>query len=79
MKFPKTAGSPGMMKRKIIMIPCSVKSVLYVCGSTMVFPGVSISSRIRKPNRTATAKNTIMATKYSRPMRLWSVLTDPGR
>ena len=74
MKFPNTAGRPGMMKRKIIMIPWSVKNVLYVCGSMMVLPGVSISRRIRNPNVTARRKNTDIETRYSSPIRLWSVL-----
>ena len=70
---------PGMMNRKIIMMPCSVKNVLYVCGSTMVFPGVSISRRIRTPKTTAMGKKTHHGHQIQQPDALVVRAEDPGR
>ena len=54
MKFPSTAGIDGMRKKKIMMMPCSVKNLLYVSLVSRSPSGVSNSSRIiiaKKPPR----------------------------
>ena len=44
-KLPKMPGMAGIMKRKIMITPCSVNMRLYVIASMTVGPGVSSSSR----------------------------------
>jgi len=51
----------GIRTKKIIMIPCSVKNILYVCAVTIVFSGYNISSRISTPIVIPAKKKVIMA------------------
>ncbi len=69
-KLPKIVGTAGITTRNTMMMPCTVKRVLYVRGSTMVGPGAINSRRITSPSTTPTAKNAVMAARYRMPIRL---------
>ncbi|MDZ4257370.1 MAG: DUF2911 domain-containing protein, partial [Gemmatimonadales bacterium] len=45
-KFPKIAGMTGIRKKKTIIMPCCVKTLLYVPDSSRSLCGVKSSSRI---------------------------------
>ncbi len=78
-KFPSAAGMLGMMKRKTMIAPWSVKKRLYVSASTIVFPRVKSSSRrsSAKMPPARNARQTIV--KYISPMRLWSIVVSQAR
>ena len=52
-KLPSVAGTDGTRNRKIMMMPCIVKNLLYVSDATRSGCGVSSSSRIRPANASA--------------------------
>lgn len=71
-KFPRTAGTEGMRKKKIIATPCMVNILLYVSASSRSPSGVINSRRIRLAKIPPMTKNTVVVIRYSRPIRLWS-------
>ncbi len=58
-KFPSTAGIEGIRKKKTIMTPCIVKSLLYVSAWTRSPAGVSSSSRISRAKRPPRKKKNV--------------------
>jgi hypothetical protein len=56
-------GMAGMTTRKIIMMPCSVKSELYIWGPIIVPPGATISNRIKNPRTTPLKKKAMTKIK----------------
>ena len=76
MKFPSTAGIDGIRKKKIIATACIVNSLLYVSELTRSPRGVSNSTRIAVANAPPMKKNSVMVTKYNKPMRLWSLVSN---
>src|SRR5467141_5567 len=64
-----------MPTRKIIVVPCMVKSRLKTCGETKVLPAAASCQRITPASRPAIRKNARPATTYMTPRRLWSTVT----
>ena len=79
MIFPKMADSPGITTMKIMMIPCRVKTPLYVCGPMMVSPGLNSSTLMVSPSTTPTKKKVRMTYIYISPILLWSVDVSQSR
>jgi len=73
-KFPRVAGMEGMRKKKIITTPCIVNSLLYVSDDTRSPCGVRSSMRISVAKIPPMRKKKVIVPRYSRPMRLWSLV-----
>ena len=69
-KLPSTPGMAGMMKRKTITTPCSVKAWLYVSALMIVRFGVRSSSRSNSAKKPPRANAVRTLTRYMRPIRL---------
>ena len=54
-----TAGMAGIRKKKIITMPCSVKSLLYVSDVNMSPSGVRSSRRMRNAKMPPTTKKMV--------------------
>src|ERR1022692_4362799 len=72
-KLPKTAGTDGIRKKKIIEIPCMVNSLLYVSDETRSPAGVNSSSRISMAKNPPTKNIAVIETRYRIAIRLWSI------
>ena len=59
-KFPRTAGIDGTRKRKIMIMPWAVNSLLYVSDCTRSPGGVNNSRRISTAAAPPTKKNKVM-------------------
>ncbi len=59
-KFPSVAGTEGTRNRKIMMMPCMVKNLLYVSDATRSGWGVSSSRRIRPANAPPMKKKNVI-------------------
>ncbi len=64
----------GIRKKKIMITPCSVNSLLYVSGVHRSPRGVRSSSRMPVAKSPPTAKKIVIEIRYSIAMRLWSVV-----
>ncbi len=73
-KFPSTAGTAGIRKKKIITWPCMVNSLLYVSACTRSPAGVNSSNRINNAKNPPIKKKKVMPIRYSSAMRLWSTV-----
>ena len=71
-KLPNPDGMAGIMKRKIIVMPWSVKSLLYAFGDMIVGPGVRSSMRTSIAKMPPTRKKSVTAARNITPTRLWS-------
>ncbi len=71
-KFPSAAGTLGMMKRKTMTAPWSVKKRLYVSASMMVLPREKSSRRTSSAKMPPARKARLTIVRYISPMRLWS-------
>jgi hypothetical protein len=69
-KFPRVAGTDGTRNRKTMMMPCMVKSLLYVSEATRSGCGVSSSRRMRPANAPPIKKKKVIEIRYSMAMRL---------
>ncbi len=63
-----------MIQKKIMNVPCSVKSWLYPLPLTNCVPGRASSSRISSASRPPTMKKIKANEMYWMPITLWSVL-----
>ena len=59
-----------------MMMPCMVKSLLYVSDATRSGCGVSSSRRIRPANAPPIKKKNVIEIRYSIAMRLWSPVSS---
>jgi hypothetical protein len=73
-KLPSVAGIDGIRKKKIMITPWSVKSLLYVSGETRSPAGVISSRRMPSAKRPPIAKKIVIEIRYSMAMRLWSLV-----
>src|SRR3954470_11371695 len=64
----------GTTNRKIIVVPCIVKSWLYVCGVSSVLSAWLSCRRISSASTPPRMKKAKVRTRYMIPMRLWSVV-----
>src|SRR6266545_1312814 len=64
------------MNRKIISVPCSVKTWLYLCTDRSCVPGRASSARISSAITPAIAKTANEFQKYRIPIFLWSVVVS---
>src|SRR5229473_3390052 len=78
-KLPRTAGIDGIRKKKIMATACMVKSLLYVSGVTRAPVGVRRWIRIIVAKRPPMKKKKVTEARYSRAMRLWSVVSNHER
>ena len=62
-KLPSVAGIDGIRKKKTIMTPCIVKSLLYVSGCTRSAAGVSSSRRMISANDPPRKKKAVIETE----------------
>ena len=60
----------GTTNRKIIVVPCSVKSALYVDGVRNVLSGAPSCTRMSSASTPPSRKNTNVVTRYMIPIRL---------
>ncbi len=75
-KFPSAPGTLGMMNRKTMIAPCSVKAWLYMWPDMKVFFGVRSSRRTSIAKNPPSANAMSVLTRYIRPMRLWSTVVS---
>ena len=75
-KFPRVAGTEGTRNRKIMMMPCIVKNLLYVSDATRSGCGVKSSNRMRPANAPPMKKKNVIENRYSIAMRLWSPVSS---
>src|SRR5438067_5937644 len=73
-KFPKPARI-GTITRKIIVVPCIVRTSLYVFFVSTLSFGVASCARINTASRPPTTKKTSAVAMYMIPIRLWSTVT----
>ncbi len=64
----------GTTNRKTIVVPCIVKSWLYVCGSRNVLSACDSWSRMSSASTPPSMKKAKVRTRYMIPIRLWSVV-----
>src|SRR3954470_22324481 len=64
----------GTTNRKIIVVPCIVKSWLYVCGCRNVLSDCDSCTRMSSASTPPRRKKANVRTRYMIPMRLWSVV-----
>ena len=69
----------GTTNRKTIVVPCIVKSWLYVCGSSSVLSACDSWSRISSASTPPSMKKANVRTRYMIPIRLWSVVVTQRR
>jgi hypothetical protein len=75
-KFPSVFGMEGIRKNQTMMMPCMVKSLLYVSAVKRLVAGVSNSSRISRAKNPPRKKNAVIEAVYKMPIRLWSVVSS---
>ena len=75
-KLPSTAGTDGIRKKKTIVIPCMVNSLLYVSDETRSPAGVSSSSRISMAKNPPTKNIPVIEIRYRIAIRLWSFVNS---
>ena len=72
----------GVAKKKIIAVPCRVKSWSYSSGVTRWLFGTASWVRMTTASNPASMKKKAAVTRYRRPMRLWLTVvrkpTSPG-
>ena len=73
-KFPSTAGTDGIRKKKTMITPWTVNSLLYVSEMNQVFVGWMSSMRRSTAASPPTAKKNVIEIRYRIAIRLWSVV-----
>ncbi len=68
-----------MRARNTIVVPCIVNSWLNVSADTTVLPGRASCARMISASTPPIRKNANAVQKYSRPIRLWSVVVSQLR
>ena len=69
----------GMTNRKIIVVPCIVKSWSYASGDSCLPSAVSSWMRMASAIRPPTRKKNSVRTRYMIPIRLWSTVESHER
>ena len=71
--------SHGITAKKIIVVPCIVKSALYAPGPMKSPRGWASWIRIKRASSPARAKKTAEVTRYMIPIFLWSTVVNQSR
>src|SRR5579859_8244065 len=63
-----------MTTRKIMVVPCTVKTASYPAGSRNVFRGTASCTRISSASTPPSTKKPRLVSRYRSPMSLWSTV-----